>query len=219
MESNADQARASLPGFDYKLYGDAEVQEFLSAHFSRDVLIAYRKLVPYSYKSDFARFCILYEMGGWYVDVGLRLTGAKVVLADDVSLLTFRDINKYSGSSCSCSAGAIYASPRHPTTLQAIEMIVENVKSKYYGITPLCPTGPTLWGRAIAAVGFNGSCIFGDFLELTPTHSQKNKAMVLPDGTIFAFNKPSGGGDLASLGAKGSNNYNDIWRSRQVYQA
>jgi hypothetical protein len=41
--------------------------------------------------------------------------------------------------------------------------------------------------------------------------------MVLPDGTIFAFNKQSEGGDLERLGAKGTNNYNHFWHNKSVY--
>ena len=41
--------------------------------------------------------------------------------------------------------------------------------------------------------------------------------MVLPDGTIVAYHKHSGGGDLESLGAEGTNNYNKLWHKRAVY--
>jgi len=54
-------------------------------------------------------------------------------------------------------------------------------------------------------------------MELTPMHRKSNKAMVLPDGTIFAYNKPTAGGDLESLGAKGTNNYNQFWHQKSIY--
>ena len=63
------------------------------------------------------------------------------------------------------------------------------MKNNCYGLTPLCPTGPSLWGKAIASIGIDQNVIIGDFMELTPIHNKKNKAMVLPDGSIFAFNK------------------------------
>jgi hypothetical protein len=40
---------------------------------------------------------------------------------------------------------------------------------------------------------------------------------VLPDGTIFAFHKPAGSGDLTTLGATGTNNYVELWQQRRVY--
>ena len=55
-------------------------------------------------------------------------------------------------------------------------------------------------------------------MELTPQHNKKNKAMVLSDGTIVAFNKEAKGGDLKALGCKGTNNYNDYWNQRNIYK-
>jgi hypothetical protein len=81
----------------------------------------------------------------------------------------------------------------------------------------LCPTGPSLLGAALAANGGETNFVYGDYLELTPTHEQKNRAFVLPDGTIMAWSKPSGGGDLTGIGAKGVNNYNELWAAKQIY--
>jgi len=217
LEANAKIAMQSLPGFKYKIYNDHEIKELLFSSFSSDALTAYNSLAPYAYKSDIARLCILHVFGGWYIDIGLRLTGTRITVPSNLSLLAFRDDNRHTLNGHACANGAIYATPRHPATAKAIELIIENTKNQYYGVTPLCPTGPTLWGRAIAMTGVDATYAFGDFLELTPLHSKKNKAMVMPDGTIFAFNKQSEGGDLKSLGAKGTNNYNHFWHSKNVY--
>jgi hypothetical protein len=112
----------------------------------------------------------------------------------------------------------LYSRPDNHALNLVIEMIVANCKDKYYGITPLCPTGPTLLGKALAINGASTNFIYGDLLELTPGYQQENKAFVLPDGTIMAWRKPSGGGDLSALGAKGVNNYNDLWAKRQAYE-
>ena len=218
LEANANIAKATLSDYDYKIYNDTDIIEFMRYNFEGEVANAYKKLAPYAYKSDFARYCILHEVGGWYLDVGLRLSGARIVVPKDINLVAFRD-QPYSHtfSSFACANGAIYAKPKHPTIAKAIELSIQNIRSEYYGLSPLCPTGPTLWGRAIAIAGIDKSCIFGDFMDLTPTHSRKNKAMVLPDGTIFAYHKQSGGGDLETLGATGTNNYNQFWHNKSVY--
>ena len=176
----------------------------------------YKKLKPYSYKCDFARYCILFKKGGWYFDIGLKVV-KRVELKDSTDLVIFRDLNKYTSTSWSCAPGIIYARREQPILGKAIELIVENTKNNFYGLSPLCPTGPSLWGRAIASVGINENTIIGDFIELTPSFQKKNKAMVLPDGTIFAFNKDAPGGDLESLGCKGVNNYNDFWFNKNIY--
>ena len=94
-----------------------------------------------------------------------------------------------------------------------------NVDNKYYGMTPLCPTGPSLWGRSIAecATETHAGLFFGDCTELTPLHADKNKCFILPDGTMVAESKRANGGDLTALGAKDTNNYNEFWHSKQVY--
>jgi hypothetical protein len=219
LEFNAKKARAALPKLNYRIYGDSDIKELISSHFDQEILNTYNRLRPFAYKSDLARYCILHEVGGWYLDIGLSASGAQINVPNSISLIAFRDQPyRHTASSFACANGAIYAKAKHSATAKAIELIVENTRNEYYGLTPLCPTGPTLWGRAIAITGIDNSCIFGDFLELTPSYSKKNKAMVLPDGTILAFHKQSGGGDLKALGAKGTNNYNDFWHNKQAYQ-
>jgi len=74
-------------------------------------------------------------------------------------------------------------------------------------------------GAALAANGGQSDFVYGDYLELTANHQNKNRAFVLPDGTIMGWGKPTDGGDLKGLGAKGTNNYNELWAQKQVYGA
>jgi hypothetical protein len=140
-----------------------------------------------------------------------------VEIGPRIKFLAFRDIQRFSYTSWACATTVLYSQPDNLALKIAIEMIVDNCLDKYYGITPLCPTGPTLLGKALAMNGSQADFIYGDYLELTPTCEQKNRAFVLPDGTIMAWSKPSGGGDLTGVGAKGVNNYNELWAKREVY--
>ena len=150
------------------------------------------------------------------MDIAVRVVNP-VEVGDRIEFLAFRDIQRFSYTTWACATTVLYSKPDNMALTTAIEMIVNNCHKKYYGITPLCPTGPTLLGAALAANGGNANFVYGDYLELTPTHEQKNRAFVLPDGTIMAWSKPSGGGDLTGVGAKGVNNYNELWAARQVY--
>lgn len=212
-----ERVKACYPDMPHVLYGDAALREFLGRHFDADVLAAYDKLNPYAYRSDLARYCLLYELGGWYFDVSVMpLNGLHV--ESDVDTLAFRDIQIHSSTSWACACGIIFARSRHPVLETAIKKVVENCRNEYYGITPLCPTGPTLFGQAFAEHGADPRCLFGDLQVLTPLHPNKNIAFVLPDGTLLALRKPTAGGDLAELGAKGTNNYNEFYASRTVYR-
>ena len=205
-----------FPGSAHTIYNKETLREFIAAEFDQSVADAYDCLNPYSYKADLGRFCLLYKLGGWYMDIAVRVVNG-VEIGNQIEFLAFRDIQRFSYTSWACATTVLYSQPKNHALLTAIEMIVDNCQEQYYGITPLCPTGPTLLGAALAANGGNVNFVYGDYLELTPTHEKKNRAFVLPDGTIMAWSKPSGGGDLTGVGAKGVNNYNELWAARKVY--
>ena len=207
---------ACFPSADHVIYSSETLRTFIAENYEKDVLWAYDCLTPFSYKADLGRFCLLNKIGGWYFDIGVRAFNA-VDLGDRIEFLAFRDIQRFSYTSWACATTVLYSKPNNEALQSAIDMIVSNCKEQYYGITPLCPTGPTLLGKALAANGSQSNFVYGDYLELTPTHGQKNRAFVLPDGTIMAWSKPAGGGDLTGLGAKGVNNYNELWAAREVY--
>ena len=208
--------QGAFPNADYQLYNKETLRNFISENYGESVVSAYDCLKPYSYKADLGRFCLLNKLGGWYLDIGVRMVNP-VEVGERIDFLAFRDIQRFSFTSWACATTVLYSKPDNTALQFAIEMIVNNCKNKYYGITPLCPTGPSLLGAALAANGGETNFVYGDYLELTPTHEQKNRAFVLPDGTIMAWSKPSGGGDLTGVGAKGVNNYNELWHARSVY--
>lgn len=208
--------QGAFPNADYQLYDKETLRNFISENYGESVVSAYDCLKPYSYKADLGRFCLLNKLGGWYLDIGVRVVNP-VEVGERIDFLAFRDIQRFSFTSWACATTVLYSKPDNTALQFAIEMIVNNCKNKYYGITPLCPTGPSLLGAALAANGGETNFVYGDYLELTPTHEQKNRAFVLPDGTIMAWSKPSGGGDLTGIGAKGVNNYNELWAAREVY--
>jgi mannosyltransferase OCH1-like enzyme len=206
-----------FPIDDYKRFNNEELREFIKEHFDESVVKAYDSLRSYSNKADLGRYCLLHAIGGWYFDMGIRLH-TSIKLANHIDLLAFREIQKFTGTCWACMTAVIFSKPNNPALLYAIEQIVENVKNQYYGITPLSNTATPVLGQALAKHGEQASFVYGDFLQLTPTHQKQNTAFVLPDGTIFAWGKTAGGGDLSILGAKGTNNYNELWNQRALYQ-
>ena len=208
----------AFSGANYQLYTKETLRDFIQDNYDKEVVAAYDSLKPYAYKADLGRYCLLNKLGGWYVDIGVRLVHL-VDVGPRIKFLAFRDIQRFSFTSWACSIGILYSQPNNLALQFAIEAIVNNCQEQYYGITPLCPTGPTLLGAALAANGGQSDFVYGDYLELTTNHQNKNRAFVLPDGTIMGWGKPTDGGDLKGLGAKGTNNYNELWAQKQVYGA
>ena len=198
----------------HTLYDHDSLRELILKNFDSTVVNAYDRLNPYSYKADLGKYCVLYALGGWYFDIAVKMN-FRVTPADSVETMVYRDMQNYSKTNYSVSCGAIYARPTHPVFERAIEIVIDNCQKEYYGISPLCPTGPTVLGKAFAEQLPNENMLFGDYMYLTPTRFIPNPAFVLPDGRIHAFGKKSVGGDLE---ANGTNNYNTFYDSKTVYK-
>jgi len=219
IQTAVDSVRANFPDAEHKLYNEQEVREIIDEHFHADVLQAFDKIRSYCCKADLARFCLLYLYGGWYFDVTVRVMQPMTLHGDAIDILAFRDVNRYLGSTNSCDGCVIYASkPEQDIFVDAIDKCVDHISSDYYGWNPLAVTGPIVWGDIVTDNFVPGRYVFGDVIELTPGYQNKNKAMVMPNGDIFAFKKKSGGGDLSALGAVGTNNYNELWQFRRLYK-
>jgi mannosyltransferase OCH1-like enzyme len=224
LKSFSQSVRKAFPNAPYVLYKNKEADAFLEEHFDHRIISAYKKLVPYAYKSDLLRQCILLIKGGWYVDIGMYCPLPIPKLDDRIELIAFREEPRLMpSSSWSVANGLIYAKPNHPAIQRTIENIVDNCEANYYGYTPLCPTGPMIWGRSLCEEGIKPTTYYGDFIDLTPLHETRNRSMVLPNGRILALYKPKQSRDvrqtLSSLGGKGTNNFADLWQQRRIYNA
>ena len=78
----------------YKLFDDDKIQQFLKENYEEEILQTYKSLSPVSYKSDFARYCLLYKLGGWYFDIGLEVK-EKIKINKNTSLVYFRYTKTY----------------------------------------------------------------------------------------------------------------------------
>ena len=212
-----DSVKRAFPWCTHTIFGNETLRSFISERYDAEVVETYDALRPYAYRADLGRYCLLNATGGWYFDVGV-VAHEGIEVGDEVEFLAFRDIQRNSRTSWACASSVLYSRPKNAVLETAIERIVRNRREGYYGITPLCPTGPTLLGEALAVRRANSRHVLGDVLELTPGHKNKNRAFVLPDGIILAWGKRAEGGDLTSLGVVGGNNYNELWRARQIYR-
>lgn len=197
---------------EYTLWDNDKIEKFLDDYFDRNVLDAYRTLLPYAYKADLARYCILYVYGGWYVDINIRMLEIPDVSGYDLFLI--RDYNNgVHTAPWQLANGVIYAAPGHPVFKITIDAIVENCANMYYGKRTLSPTGPELFGRCVASYGWDhdrNNYLVGDFVDSKNGHKEfivKNKA--------FAIHKTLPGGQV---GVPGTNNYVQMWHSRLVYR-
>jgi mannosyltransferase OCH1-like enzyme len=211
IDRNKDRFKHFYPELEHKVWGMEEVRNFIFDRFGKETTQAFDTLKPYAYKADLARLCLLYELGGFYFDIH-AVPACSMIPSQ--KLMVFRDIQRNSFTSWAVQTNVMYSEKAQYVFQLTIEKILSNVSNKYYGITALCPTGPTVFGESLVKVGANLDMIIGDFIELTPSFSIKNNASILPDGKIFAFGKTLSGGDI---NLPGSNNYGQMWFDKDIY--
>ncbi len=210
---HADRADLRAQFSEYRLWTAPDIEDFIRDQFGTRVLGAYLAVTPFAYRADVARYCIVGHVGGWYVDYGIRRLALPERI-DDVDLIAFRDRQEHSGTSWAVVNGFFYARPGLPALATAVELAVANIEARYYGITPLSPTGPSVFGQAVAMHGERLETALGAFTDLTPQQDRENLAYVGGDGWIWAYAKDEPAG---VLGVAGTNQYNDLWTRRCVY--
>ena len=199
---------------DHYVWNSPKLEEVIGRNLPPQVLKAYRKVRPYAYKADLARYCVLYLYGGWYFDAYVTIRDP-VPYANGVHHVIFRDAPNPGNPSWDVQNAVIYAQQGSAVLASAIARAVENIQREYYGINSLCPTGPNLFGQVLASFGPTEKNITGVYTALTPMHPQKNYAFVLPDGQILAWGKKTAG--LAQRNTEtGMNDYNAYYLSREV---
>lgn len=142
MKANYDLLVQGNPKIKFHLFDERDCRKFIYENFDKEVLNAYDRLVPCSYKSDLWRYCILYKNGGIYMDIKYQcVNGFKFISLTEKEYFV-RDY--YIGDTYTA---LIVALAGNQILLNCINQIVENVKNNYYGENSLYPTGPALLGK------------------------------------------------------------------------
>lgn len=212
---NINSLRLYYPDAAYELYTDERLREFIIKNFDTDTITAYDSLLPLAYKTDLGRYCLLYEYGGLYSDLALHhfsnLTENEI---QDKDLYGFRDA---ASSAPWITSNSLILSRinKHPIFEKCIIEIIKNCSEKFYGTTPLCITGPNVFGRLLAAYTPLSTMSFGNVVRVNQDRFH-SLAFVTPAGRLAAVSDKKGGG-LGSIGGKISEDYNKIYYARNVY--
>jgi len=178
------------PGFNYQLFDDDDCRNFIKENFDENVLNAFDSLIPGAYKADLWRYCILYKNGGIYLDIKYEpYNGFRFIsLMEKEHWVLDMDKNGIYNALMVCK-------PNNEILLKAIYTVVENVKNKFYGYSPLSPTGPQMLGNfftqndknnfdmyhdiyislANRFIFFNGYLVFKSYNSYLDEHNKNSK--------------------------------------------
>jgi hypothetical protein len=131
------------PQYEYHYFTSEMCRQFIADNFPTRVLNAYDMLIPGAFKADLWRYCVLYINGGVYIDSAMvDIVPLREIIKPDDSFIvpidtdidSFRPFGLYNAFMCS--------TPKHPLLARVIDIVVENVESRYYGERDLAITGP-----------------------------------------------------------------------------
>jgi hypothetical protein len=138
-----------VQGVDLKIWEESDIRDLLSTKFDESVLKAFDSIQPYALKTDLARFCILYEFGGIYSDLGL--TFLNKLKTDGYDLVLFRDIPVESiyEIDCAIQISLMFSKPKNDLMYKTIMALSDIYNTKQYGDNPMYPGGEVQLGKII----------------------------------------------------------------------
>ena len=203
-----------LPGYELKLYSGNDCIEYIKKHYDQRILDAFNKVKPFAYKSDFFRFLVLYQEGGWYSDM-------RQVCLENIESLNKTGHEFYCSADCppneKCMYNAFIGSiPKHPITKKTFELICWNIEHEHYGQDCLYPTGPGAFisGSIDYIRQHPDRCFVGRHLI-----GNGNKEFVVFGKTILIQCKYNNAQGADNSDLKGTNNYGEMWRNFMCYSS
>lgn len=212
---NVKSFKSTYPGAEYRQYDNEAILDFLAENHTTAVLDAYRGIAPYAFKADLARYCLLYTYGGLYSDLSYLHLRA-IELDEGYDMVVFRDIPGH--PSFATSNAIIYAEPASPILERAIDRVVTNFQTGYYGHSSLDPTGPYMFGRILAEAPNWHTVRFGDSQLLNVDRTGRpNIVKIMPGGEVVAIRNKTKDGQITDLIVSGGNDYNRLWTERRIW--
>lgn len=216
VRHNVDSLRRLHPEADYHLWGTDELRRFIAAHFEIAVLEAFDALQAFALKADLARYCLLYIHGGLYSDLSNRFL-SRWRINEGMTVACFREHKPLHGALWMNQNSIIYAASGQAEIKLAIDLVVENVRNRDYGVSSLAPSGPVLFGRALAVIGRADHYQIGEAINVQVEGSLNRSSYVDIDGTMVATRLQGGGGKPSEIGLRGTNVYGEMWDRREIY--
>jgi hypothetical protein len=143
MKENVELLKTQHPILHFNIFDIQMCRTFIKTYFSVETLDAYDSLIPYAFKSDLWRLCVLYIYGGIYLDI-------KFKCVDNFRLthLLFEEhySHSYGLKSTGLSNGLLVCKPNNKLLLNAISYSIYIIKNKLNGKYYNSIVGPVILG-------------------------------------------------------------------------
>lgn len=212
IQEKMDNVKLLYNDHDYFLYNNDDLTKIISENFKENILRAYKSLLPFAFKADLARLCLLYLYGGYYFDVAITPLVKMEFEEDLVFIRGDSETFEIKGAPIIENNFMFAKKPNNIILLELIYKIAHNVKHQYYGEHPLAITSPLFIGKALEKIEHKEGIKFGK------VRFDNDEKVAYVDNTLFYKFKPKfSESDLSKLGARGTNNYAKMWFDRNVF--
>ena len=125
------------PNCEFRFYDDLACDAFIKDNFPDKVFNAYKKLNPIygAMKADFFRYCVLYILGGIYIDIKVKITVPifSLIRPDDICILDMpRRMELYRRcSKPTFEQWLLIFAPGHPYLKSIINLMIYYIELRY----------------------------------------------------------------------------------------
>jgi hypothetical protein len=163
MYENEIESFQDIQDVEIMLWTEKEIKQLMSDKFPKQVLEAFNTMKMYPWKAELARFCILFEHGGFYSDFGI--TFLKQIDTSNCDLIIFKDnpVQKMFNERFVVQTALIFAKPKNDAIYKTIIALASMYANREYGRYPYFITGEHQLAEAIDPD--SGIIITGEFGE------------------------------------------------------
>lgn len=207
IKSQMKKLKELYSDYEYTLWNEKSIQDFLLSNFPIHVLEAFNKIRPYAFKCDLARYCILYVFGGYYFDAPL----CPEFKYEPKSPTLFRGIpfsDKGKMFDVIENNTLFFPYPEDEFLKESLYRSASNIRNSLYLDHPLAVTSPVL----LSSISKKDHIDFGYC-----KHLPECKASYYEDTLICKHKKNKYIADLSKMGCSGTNNYADMWHNKELY--
>jgi len=206
IKSQMSQVKFMYSDYEYKLWTNSDIVNFLTKHFDKQVLECYENIKAFAFKSDLARYCILYKLGGYYFDISIS---PEIKFEPKKSIMFVGIKNAIETNKLDIIENNVlfFPSSNDPFLKNAIDRILNNVKWLNYGEHPLDITGPIMLAR------LDHSNIDKGYVR----QDSDRKLSFYNNELIYKHKPKQYQADLSKLGCIGVNNYEKMWFNGDVF--
>lgn len=122
---------------EFRFYDDNDCDIFIKNNFEEKVYNAYKSIndVYGAMKADFFRYCVLYKIGGIYLDIKsiIKTPIFKILNKDDICVLDIprNNLEPWRTNSPTYEQWLLIFAPNHPYLLEMINTMVNYIEIKY----------------------------------------------------------------------------------------